>query len=358
MRRTLLIISLAALAMLQISALAVPPVVLTNIVVQAYGEEYVDYKQPKQELFAHELPDGELELRIGDGETFGGQRVSGTTGKISLDETMLANGHEIKLNQIYSMRADYNTFNISAKGDDVFRVSSATDEGIVPFSYSHTAGTIYVRVTQSDGDDPPSLEYTTDLVNEPWTDTQITPTEVGDNQLVYEWPIQDRMFFFRVRDEQTSTIAVVPIPLSLPNGMIFDGSLRTNWPPPPPSEEWYFYTTNVYQESYTLPTNSEADTVNFIIADPDDATGNIIFPSGWIPDGRKTVNVMWTHTGPPFGFYVGTHRVGDADHRLITLEYLPQFSRWLVRANLEHCLIDRISFYNPATDTMSHTPYD
>ena len=137
------------------------------------------------------------------------------------------------------------------------------------------------------------------------------------------------------------------------------GELRTNWPPPPPSEEWYFYTTNVYQESYTLPTNSEADTVNFIIADPDDATGNIIFPSGWIPDGRKTVNVMWTAAGPPYQFYVGTNHLGAADLGPMTMEYLPQFQRWLVSMKgWSHLADHQISFYNPSTDAMSHIPYD
>ena len=70
------------------------------------------------------------------------------------------------------------------------------------------------------------------------------------------------------------------------------------------------------------------------------------------------MKVMWTCVGLPFQVYVGTHHLGEAELMLITLEYLPQFQRWLVRTKEKNLLIDQISFYNPATDTMSHTPYE
>lgn len=335
-----------------------PPVIITNILVQGYGEEYSDFIQQKFEIFAHEHPGGKIELRIGDG-TPGGQLISGSGSRISLEETMYANGQKIQLNQIYNVQAQGGELIISSGGEGVLRASTASAEGFIPFSYEHTAGEIFVRITRSTNADPARLEYTTNLVSGAWEDTGIVPTPIDEQRMMFEWPIQDRMFFFRVRGGETAKILIAPVPFSAPNGIILGGIHRTNWPAPP-SEEWvFYYSTNYGNHEYHIPTNQTADTVHYIFADPDDTEFTTIFPSSWHPEGRKNVTMEWSSAGPPCNFRAGTNALSVEEGRW-TFEYLPQFQRWLVRPasqwSWEHGTDSQ--FYNPTTDRFSWNPYE
>lgn len=357
----ILALALAAAAAAQISP---PPVLITNILVQGYGEEYSDFIQQKFEIFAHEHPGGKIELRIGDG-TPGGQLVSGSGTRINLEETMYANGQKIQLNQIYNVQAQGGELIISSGGEGVLRASTASAEGIIPFSYEHTAGEIFVRITRSTNADPARLEYTTNLVSGAWEDTGIVPVPIDEQRMMFEWPIQDRMFFFRVRGGETAKILIAPVPFSAPNGIILGGIHRTNWPAPP-SEEWVFYysTNHMFPDNlYYISTNHSADVVHYVLADPDDTAFTAVFPSGWKPSSPKKITVEWSSGGPPSYFRVGTNDMFDQSaYGPLEVNYIPQFERWIFRTSgplfpqLDDSRDSR--FYNPLTDTFHWSPYE
>ena len=148
----------------------VPPVVLTNVVVQKYGEEANWEPLPEGTLFWRTgdpwTPDG---LYIADGETPGGRAVCvGRADYHSFTNTVKVNGHRVELNDQMSLQAESYAVLFRCGTNTLLRISAAKASGFVRYtvqSYSPTGMVIQANVSAG-----AFVEVTTDLLDaSSWT---------------------------------------------------------------------------------------------------------------------------------------------------------------------------------------------
>ena len=327
------------------------------------------------------------DVRIGDGSTTGGWSLWNTccitslSGKVDGDLDM--DGHILRLNHFYSIHASGQILSILDAGgvNPVFQITGTEAAGgsrfITDSSTVITPTSIVVMVNHLENTGDVGVETCTNLVEPVWTPIEVQSEQLNATTTRITLPApegNDAMMFYRLttttlavaarfsvdlfeREKRVLTDATINEPHSVEatNGTL---QITIAPPPEPPSEEWFFYTTNVAQSAYTLPTNSQADIINVVISDPDDAVGEVIFPIGWLPAERKTVHVRYVSAGPPYQFLLGTNAFASAESAHILCEYIPQWQRWLCNALVCGSFQSNYRFFNPATGTLGDTPYE
>ena len=214
-----------------------PPLVLTNVTLQIWGDaELSEEIPPAGMLFLRE--DGEV--YVGDGVTKGGIPVCKGAGMPDwhvFHKELQVNGNEIKLNSTLSEQASGTKLTWTADGERVFWILSADDcssmwERVTAAMYTNG----YILLTAFTTNQNAKVESTTNLLKATsWavcTNAVLQTNLCTVTSLTWRITQQAQAEFYRVRKDIPVTKAGIyaELPMVALRGVTMDGETWTNWP--------------------------------------------------------------------------------------------------------------------------------
>lgn len=202
---------------------------LTNVVVQAYGEE-LEAVVPEAGLL---LWDAAREcLRIGDGETRGGRRVcEGTPDWHSFHKTIKLNGHKTEINSTFAREAAGTTLAVSADGERVAWVLAADEGEFARVEREEVGGGVF-RLVAATTNELAVVEVTTNLLSATGWHAAANAAFEAQGAAGRSWLVTrlGGVEFYRVRTGTGDRAGVYfALPVVALGGVMVGGVLCTNW---------------------------------------------------------------------------------------------------------------------------------
>lgn len=234
---TIFLPALALLALATAAIAQVPPVMVTNLVLQKYGEEAKSIVFKDGQLFWDAEHDA---LFIGDGENHGGRAVCPHFGKnYDIDwhvfhKTLQVNGNDIQFNQFWTQVAEGGTLAYRFGTNTWLRFVGTRSGELANLSIDARDVTNGTMTVTADAVNDPILQVSTNLVSaDPWqTATNATVTSTTDVSTTWTIDLLDTTFqVYRVLATTTRPVGIHALrPLYAHQGLYMDGERWDAWP--------------------------------------------------------------------------------------------------------------------------------
>ena len=210
---------------------AVPPVVLTNVVVQKYGEERTLEVQPEGMLFIDEYGD----LYMGNGETAGGVKVCA---HVEIDwhvwqKDVEANGHAIKWNRYWKQLSEGGSLSFRYGTNTFLRLVGAESGTLANINVDYSQVGTGTRVISADNPDA-VLQVSTNLMEAGAWQTATNAELTAQSDVSRTWTVTlmgtDAEFYRAIGEISVGRGIHAMRPLYAHQGIVDgDGAAITNW---------------------------------------------------------------------------------------------------------------------------------